>query len=211
MSPASAPSASARCSSARATSSPPSASVCTSHVVRHEQARLLGIGEERHRRRRVDEHEVAHAVELGHRELGEVAEPFDRRAARAPFEPGREHLAEQLRARRLRDPARGPQRAFPERGAAEQQRGRFAGTQRLGDRVDRVAGNVAARRDRACTGRFAGFEPGRVGREDERRDAPGRRQRRDDRVGRVARDRSRAGSCRGSNPRRCARARRCRR
>ena len=75
-------------------------------AVGHEQARLVGIGEERHRRGRVDEHEVPHAVELRQRELGEVAEPFDRRDARAPLEPGREHLAEQLGARRVRDATR---------------------------------------------------------------------------------------------------------
>jgi hypothetical protein len=48
----------------------------------HQVAGLARVGEERHRRLRVDEDEVLQAVELHRRELGEVGEPIHRHGAR---------------------------------------------------------------------------------------------------------------------------------
>jgi len=68
-------------------------------------ARLVGVGEERHRRFGVDQHEVPDAVELRLRHLGEVGQPFHRRDTRAALEIRREGLTEEERARRHRHPA----------------------------------------------------------------------------------------------------------
>ena len=135
----------------RATSSPPSASVCTSQSVGHEQARLVGIGEERHRRRACRRARGAARRRAAPARTRRSSRAVRRRAARAPLEPGREHLAEQLRARRLRDAARGD--AAPRSRNAAPPSSNAAGSpdrSALATRVDRVARDLPARGDRAA-------------------------------------------------------------
>ena len=85
----------------------------------------------------VDQHEMAHALELRDRELGEVSEPFHGRQPGAALQTRRERLREELGARGLRDARGGGERALTQGGTTQHHRGRFAAAQGLGDDVDR--------------------------------------------------------------------------
>ena len=98
---------------------------------RDQVARLVGVGEEGHRRLGVDQHEMPDPVELGLRHLGQVGQPVHRRDARAPLEVGREGLTQEKRPRRRRHPAGRLQPVGPQRAPAEQERGALATAQRL--------------------------------------------------------------------------------
>ena len=148
---AGAPSASASASSAASASDAVGDELVDLAAFRRQHARQVRVREERDRLLGVDEHEVAQALQLRDRELGEVAEPVDRGQARAAFEPRRERLAQELGAGRLRDPRRREQPAFAQRLPAEQQRRRFAAAQRLGRQLDLVGG-LGARAGRDGSG-----------------------------------------------------------
>ncbi len=148
----------------------------------HEIAGLVGIREERHGSTRVDGDEVAQPLELRDRELGEIAEPFHAGKAGAALEAGGERLAQKLGTGCGRDPARGDQSSLAQCAATEHQRGRRSCAQGLGRKLDGIGRDPIQRgrgrdRPRLCTVR-----PGRVGGQDQRRDAAPHR--REDRVGR---------------------------
>ena len=107
-------------------------------AVRDEVARPVGIGEERHRRPGAGDDEVPQLGQLGDGELGQVGEPFDRRQPGAPFEVGRERLAEQAGVGGLGRPGRGSQPAGSQRATAEEEGGRLTGPQGPGRGLDRV-------------------------------------------------------------------------
>ena len=136
-------------------------------VVGHQRARLVGVGEERRRWLRVDEHQVAGARELGRRELREVREPVEGWEPGAALEAGRERLAEHLGAGLGGDPGRGPQPALAYRRATEQQRDRLPGPECLGRDRDRFVSHRAPRRHRAGRARRGSFEPRDVRRDHE--------------------------------------------
>ena len=136
-------------------------------AVGHEVAGLAGVGEERHRRLRADEDEVAQPGELRRRELGEVAEPLDRRDARAAPDAGREHLGEDLGAGGGRDRVGEREGRLVAHGVvAEEERRGLAAREHLGRdgdglglgrerRGERAAGRPRRRR-RTTTRRRAG-------------------------------------------------------
>ena len=103
---------------------------CTSQPSGTRSLGLAGVGEERHRRLRVDEHEVARCrSSCSCRELGEVAEPLDRGQARrrARAGPGTSRTAAWRRwpsaiARRGHEPG------LAQRARRREQRGRLAAT-----------------------------------------------------------------------------------
>ena len=167
----------------------PAASTCTSQPSGTRSLGLLGVGEERDGRLRVDEDEVLDPGQLRGGELGEVAEPLDRREARAPLEPGREGLARAAwpRSRRRPDSRRrrpGSRTALPPSSSAagSPERRAFAAA------IDDVVGDRRARGRRPRRRRLGALGPRHVGREDERRHLAGRAQRGRHRVGGVARD-----------------------
>jgi hypothetical protein len=105
----------------------------------------LRIGEERHRRFRVDDDEVLEAVELHGGELGEVPEAVDGRPAGPALQPGGERLAQQLGAGGVRCAAGGDQGRFPARGPADEQGAGRARAEDVGDRHPLLSNGVRAR------------------------------------------------------------------
>ena len=180
-------------------------------AIGHQVAGLARVGEERHGRLGVDQHQVAEAVELHRRELGEVGEALDGTAARrrARCGPGTSRRAAWLRCRGRRGLAStrpAPWKARPPtKRAAGSSPSRTVGDGRHGGVVDR--GAVTGRRG------VAGSAPSvqrHVGGEDQRGDLAGRTDRRRDRVGGVGGDgRRRRPTC-GSRSTRCGPRSRCR-
>ncbi|MFM8973103.1 MAG: FAD-dependent oxidoreductase, partial [Actinomycetota bacterium] len=155
----------------------------------HVGAGPARVGEERHRRVRVAARQVGEARELGHGDLAEVVDPFERGSARAAHDAGRERLDEHAHPDRL-DAGRGGEPLVTQRGATEEQPDRRPGPVRGDHGVDHLGGELQpgdAGGDRAGRGALV---PRHVGREDERGHLA--RQRGDARVGGVAADLGRA-------------------
>ena len=154
-------------------------------AVGHEVAGLVGVRGERNRRTRLAEHQVLQSLHLRGRELREIPEPLDggKTCTAARRAKG---FAQQPRAGRLRDAARGQEPVLLQRAAAQQQRGRLIGTQRLGRQLDLVGRDLEHRPHRGHRSDLRAFGPRRVGRQDQRRDTTAPR--REDRLGRIAPD-----------------------
>jgi len=106
----------------------------------HEVAGLARVGEERRRGFRADRDEVLEAVELHLGELGEVRHPFEPGEAGAPPHPGRERLAEDLRAGRGAEPRHvGEQVGVTGDVVADDEGGRCPAAQRC-DRLGEAVG-----------------------------------------------------------------------
>ena len=146
-------------------------------AVRHEVAGLLGVGEERHRRLGVDEHQVAQSVELCRHELGEITEPLERWAPGAALQAGGERLAEQLGAGGVGDATRGHEARLARHAATDEQRGRFTRHEYLGHGVDDVVGDSNSPRRQGRLHRLGALAPRHVGGQDQRRHLAGRSQR----------------------------------
>ena len=174
---ASRPTAAARASSAAVASSPLPARTVHLAAVGNEVARLAGVGEERDRRSRAGEHEVASALELHHRELREVGEALDRRDARAALDPSGERLARTLApvAAAIRAAARSP--GARARAAAEEERRALAGAQDGRDAVDGRRGNGGRSGSGHRSGDDAALGPRDVGGQDQRGHLPRRAER----------------------------------
>ena len=205
-----APTASA--SAARAAAGSPSgpASTWTVQPVGHEVAGLVGIGEERHGRLRVDEDQVAQAVELHGGELGEVGEAVDRHPAGAALEPSGERLGEELGAGGVGDAAGVDEGVGPAGAPADEQARRLVALEhrrQLGDERG-VDGGGRGRLDRGRG--IAAVGPAHVGRQDQRGDLARGTDGRGDGVGGVARRPPWCCRRTGSSSTRCARRSRCR-
>ena len=167
---AEAPRASASASSAPATSSRGPASACHVGLGVREPARAAGVGEERHRRLRAADDEVAQPGQRLGGHLGQVGEGLRARDPGAALEPARERVVDQTGAGGRGDPSRRAQRG-PARGGAAQQQGRGPpGAQRAGRGLDRALRDRGRRRDRQRGGRAGARLPAGVGRHDERGD-----------------------------------------
>ena len=100
-------------------------------AVGDERAGEARVGEERHGRRGIDEHQMPDPLELGDGEFGQVAEPLHGREARAPLQDGGKGLTQELRPGRHRHPTGGHQPALAQGGAPDEQRGGRARLQGL--------------------------------------------------------------------------------
>ena len=146
-------------------------------AVGHQVALLAGVGEERHRRHGVDEHEVLEPGELqrrrarrGRRSARRAGSPAPRSSRVGKSRP------EQLRAGAGGDPRGGQQRRLAQRASAEQQRRRLAATAAPWPPASTTSPATAARRRSRGSGGAGSraVAPRHVGGQDQRGDLAGR-------------------------------------
>ncbi len=114
-------------------------------AVGHEVAGPPRVGEERHRRGGVHEHEMAEPVKLHGGELGQIGQPLHRWPSGAALQTGRERLAQQLRPGGGGQAGHLAEHRLNTGAPADEQGGGLAGAQRFGRLVDRrVVGRAAA-------------------------------------------------------------------
>ena len=138
-------------------------------------ALLARVREKRNRGLRADQDHLLDARQRLDDLLGEVGQALDRNAAGTEFAVGRERVRQQSGPGLRRDPAGGLEARAAQRPATQQDRGLAAVAQQFCAFVDGIRG---------CGMRADGWQwscgvmriaPGRVRRQDERRDASGRR------------------------------------
>ena len=132
--------------------------------------RLVGIGEEAHRRTRADQDQLLGSFHEFDDLLGEIGNPFDLHAPGAALATRGERVAGDPRAGRRSNTAGGIQSAFLQGGSTDQDHGFPARSERAGGLVDRLGGRDRRHRFRQGGRGAVGLQPRRVGRQDQRRD-----------------------------------------
>ena len=154
---------------------------------RRDDAGLVGIGEERHRRRRADQDDVGEMLQPLDRLIDRIGNALDRHEPGAALDPsdriGREELAPGLG----RDAAGDGEARAQQRRAGEHDRGRPAVAQQRGGAIDRALRHGSRRRHGNRRGGAAALVPRGVGGQNEGRDLARRGPGGGDGLGAVAR------------------------